>query len=132
MKKGQKATFKLPYVGREPIKIQWYLEGEELSEEANIKFDHSEGCTCLFLTKLQRKDSGEVKLKLKNEFGTVEAFSQLVVMGMYTNIILLYLVCCYSVSGLKITCLTKLNFVTLQVKCSAQIHILYATLFSDR
>ncbi|XP_035858480.1 immunoglobulin-like and fibronectin type III domain-containing protein 1 [Sander lucioperca] len=80
VKKGQKATFKLPYVGREPIKIQWYLEGEELSEEANIKFDHSEGCTCLFLTKLQRKDSGEVKLKLKNEFGTVEAFSQLVVM----------------------------------------------------
>ncbi|XP_034725245.1 immunoglobulin-like and fibronectin type III domain-containing protein 1 [Etheostoma cragini] len=80
VKKGQKATFKLPYVGREPIKIQWYLEGEELSEEANIKFDHSEGCTSLFLTKLQRKDSGEVKLKLKNEFGTVEAFTQLVVM----------------------------------------------------
>ncbi|XP_029287890.1 immunoglobulin-like and fibronectin type III domain-containing protein 1 [Cottoperca gobio] len=80
VKKGHKASFKLPYVGREPIKIQWYLEGEELSEETNIRLDHSDGCSSLLLTKLQRKDSGEVKIKLKNEFGTVEAFSQLVVL----------------------------------------------------
>ena len=83
MKKGHRATFKLPFVGREPIKIQWYLEGEELSEETNIKFDHTESSTSLILSKLHRKDSGEVKLKLKNEFGTVEAFSQLIVLGMY-------------------------------------------------
>ncbi|XP_042364744.1 immunoglobulin-like and fibronectin type III domain-containing protein 1 [Plectropomus leopardus] len=80
VKKGHKATFKLPYIGREPIKVQWYLEGAELSEEPNIKFDHSEGSSRLLLTKLQRKDSGEVKIKLKNEFGTIEAFSQLVVL----------------------------------------------------
>nr|XP_057911732.1 immunoglobulin-like and fibronectin type III domain-containing protein 1 [Doryrhamphus excisus] len=80
VKKGHKATFKLPYLGREPIKVQWYLEGEELSDEANIKIETSDGCTRLLLIKLQRKDSGEVKLKLKNEFGTVEAFSELVVM----------------------------------------------------
>ncbi|AWP02427.1 putative immunoglobulin-like and fibronectin type III domain-containing protein 1 isoform 2 [Scophthalmus maximus] len=80
VKKGHKATFKLPFIGREPIKVQWYLEGEELMEESNIKIEHSEGCSRLFLTKLQRKDSGEVKIKLKNEFGTVEAFSQLLVM----------------------------------------------------
>lgn len=86
VKKGHKASFKLPYIGREPIKIQWYLEGEELSDEGNIKLEHSDGYTSLLLTKLQRKDSGEVKLKLKNEFGTIEAFSQLVVMGMYTHI----------------------------------------------
>ncbi|XP_059186124.1 immunoglobulin-like and fibronectin type III domain-containing protein 1 [Centropristis striata] len=77
VKKGHKATFKLPYIGRDPIKIQWYLEGEELSDEGNIKLEHSEGCTRLLLNKLQRKDSGEVKIKLKNEFGTVEACSQL-------------------------------------------------------
>lgn len=86
VKKGQKATFKLPYIGREPLKVQWYLDGEELSDEANIKLEHSDGCSRLLLTKLQRKDSGEVKIKLKNEFGTVEAFSQLFVLGMYTNI----------------------------------------------
>uniref|UniRef100_A0A8C3A433 Immunoglobulin like and fibronectin type III domain containing 1, tandem duplicate 1 n=1 Tax=Cyclopterus lumpus TaxID=8103 RepID=A0A8C3A433_CYCLU len=80
VKKGHKATFKLPYIGREPLKVQWYLDGEELSEEATIKLDNSEGCSRLLLTKLQRKDSGEVKLKIKNEFGTVEAFTQLIIL----------------------------------------------------
>lgn len=82
VKKGHKAVFKVPYVGRDPIKVQWYLDGEELSDESNIKLEHSEGYSRLLLTKLQRKDSGEVKIKLKNDFGTVEAFSQLVVLGM--------------------------------------------------
>lgn len=89
VKKGHKATFKLPYIGREPIKVQWYLDGEELSEESNIKLENADGHTRLLLTKLQRKDSGEVKLKLKNEFGTVEATSQLTVLGMYANTLLL-------------------------------------------
>lgn len=93
MKKGLKATFKLPFVGREPLKVQWYLEGEELSEESNIKLDNSEGCSRLLLTKLQRKDSGEIKLKIKNEFGTVEALTQLIILGMYTHIIWQYLEC---------------------------------------
>uniref|UniRef100_A0A667WYX0 Immunoglobulin like and fibronectin type III domain containing 1, tandem duplicate 1 n=1 Tax=Myripristis murdjan TaxID=586833 RepID=A0A667WYX0_9TELE len=80
VKKGQKATFKLPYIGRDPIKVQWYLDGEELSDETNIKIEHTDGCSRLLLNKLQRKDSGEIKIKLKNEFGTIEAFSQLVVL----------------------------------------------------
>ena len=83
VKKGQKATFKLPFIGREPKKIQWYLDGEELSEESNIKIENSEGCCRLLLNKLQRKQSGEVKLKIKNEFGSVEAYSQLLVLGNY-------------------------------------------------
>lgn len=82
VKKGHKATFKLHYTGREPIKVQWYLEGEELSEDSNIKIENTEGCSRLLLFKLQRKDSGEVKIKFKNDFGTVEAFSQLIVLGM--------------------------------------------------
>ncbi|XP_077581565.1 immunoglobulin-like and fibronectin type III domain-containing protein 1 [Stigmatopora nigra] len=80
VKKGYKATFKLAYVGRLPIKAQWFLEGQELSEEANVKLEMSEGSTRLLLIKLQRKDSGEVKLKLKNEFGIAEALTQLVVL----------------------------------------------------
>ena len=81
VKKGQKATFKLPHLGREPVKIQWYLDGEELSEQSHIRIDNSEGECRLLLNKLQRKDTGEIKLKLKNEFGSVEAYSQLVVLG---------------------------------------------------
>ncbi|XP_068598243.1 immunoglobulin-like and fibronectin type III domain-containing protein 1 isoform X2 [Brachionichthys hirsutus] len=80
VKKGQKTTFKLAYIGREPMKVQWYLDGEELSDEANIKVERLDGYSRLMLNKLQRKDSGEVKMKLKNEFGTLEAVSQLVVL----------------------------------------------------
>nr|XP_046167961.1 LOW QUALITY PROTEIN: immunoglobulin-like and fibronectin type III domain-containing protein 1 [Oncorhynchus gorbuscha] len=78
-KKGQKATFKIPFVGREPMKIQWYHDGEELSEDTNIKIEHGEGYSQLTLNKLQRKDTGEIKFKLKNEFGTVEAFAKIIV-----------------------------------------------------
>ncbi|XP_037534630.1 immunoglobulin-like and fibronectin type III domain-containing protein 1 [Nematolebias whitei] len=77
VKKGHKATFNLSFIGREPIKVQWYREGEELSEEGNIKIETSEGSSRLLTLKLQRKDSGEIKIKLKNEYGTVEAISQL-------------------------------------------------------
>lgn len=95
MKKGHKAVYKLPFVGREPIKVQWYLDGEELSDETNVKLEHSDGGSRLILTKLQRKDSGEVKIKLKNEFGTIEAFSQLVVLGTRTRKFGLWsLLCC--------------------------------------
>ncbi|XP_019911308.3 immunoglobulin-like and fibronectin type III domain-containing protein 1 isoform X3 [Esox lucius] len=79
VKKGQKASFKVPFVGRDPIKIQWYLEGNELSEDTNVKIEHTEGNSRLLLNKLHRKDSGEIKIKLKNEFGTTEAFATLVV-----------------------------------------------------
>lgn len=83
VKKGHKAAFKMPYIGREPIKVQWYLDGEELTEDTNVKIDNSEdGTSRLLLLKLQRKDSGEIKMKLKNEFGSVEVCSQLIVLGM--------------------------------------------------
>ncbi|KAL0978795.1 hypothetical protein UPYG_G00175310 [Umbra pygmaea] len=79
VKKGQKATFKIPFVGRDPIKVQWYLEGNELSTDTHIKIEHEEGNSHLVLNKLHRKDSGEIKIKLKNEFGTTEAFATLIV-----------------------------------------------------
>lgn len=93
VKKGHKAAYKLHHIGREPIKAQWYLEDVELSEEGNIKIELAEGFSYLVLNKLQRKDSGEVKIKLKNEFGTVEAISQLVVLGMYMLLSVQFTMC---------------------------------------
>jgi len=81
IKVGQNATFKLEFVGREPMKVQWYSEGEELLEDNHIRIEKSSSHSRLLLVKCQRKDSGEVKLKLKNEFGTIEALSRLVVLG---------------------------------------------------
>uniref|UniRef100_A0A671PEM8 Immunoglobulin-like and fibronectin type III domain-containing protein 1 n=1 Tax=Sinocyclocheilus anshuiensis TaxID=1608454 RepID=A0A671PEM8_9TELE len=85
IKVGQKATFKMDFVGREPIKVQWYNEGEEMLEDNHIKIEKSDSHSRLLLVKCQRKDSGEIKLKLKNKFGTIEALSRLIVLDKPTN-----------------------------------------------
>ncbi|KAM6977602.1 immunoglobulin-like and fibronectin type III domain-containing protein 1, partial [Aplochiton taeniatus] len=80
VKVGQSATFKLPFVGCEPMKIQWYREGEELLNDTNTKIEMSSNQSRLLLSRCQRKETGEIKIKLKNEHGTIEALSQLVVL----------------------------------------------------
>ncbi|KAM6980873.1 immunoglobulin-like and fibronectin type III domain-containing protein 1 [Aplochiton taeniatus] len=77
---GQNATFKLPFVGREPMKIQWYNEGEELLDETNVKIEKSCSHSRLLLSKCQRKDTGEIKIKIKNECGFIEGISRLIVL----------------------------------------------------
>ncbi|XP_051567599.1 immunoglobulin-like and fibronectin type III domain-containing protein 1 [Myxocyprinus asiaticus] len=85
IKVGQNAIFKLDFVGRDPMKVQWYNEGEELLEDNHVKIERSSSHSRLLLMKCQRKDSGEIKLKLKNEFGTIEALSRLIVLDKPTN-----------------------------------------------
>ncbi|XP_074496314.1 immunoglobulin-like and fibronectin type III domain-containing protein 1 [Sebastes fasciatus] len=80
IKTGKDAVFKLPFLGREPMKIQWYNEGEELLEDTHIKIEKSSTHSRLLLTKCKRKISGEIKIKIKNECGTIEAITQLVIL----------------------------------------------------
>uniref|UniRef100_A0A3Q1G3J2 Immunoglobulin like and fibronectin type III domain containing 1, tandem duplicate 2 n=1 Tax=Acanthochromis polyacanthus TaxID=80966 RepID=A0A3Q1G3J2_9TELE len=81
IKVGHNAIFKLHFVGFKPIKIKWYREGEELHDDTNTKIENSESHTRLLLSRCQRKDTGEIKIKLKNEHGFTEAVSQLIVLG---------------------------------------------------
>lgn len=81
IKTGKDAGFKLSFVGREPMKIQWYNEGEELLEDNHIRIEKSSTHSRLLLTKCQRKSSGEIKIKIKNECGTTEAITHLIVLG---------------------------------------------------
>lgn len=83
VKMGENASFKLQFSGKEPIKIQWFKEDEELLQGHSVKIEKSSAHTSLLLTKCQRKDTGEIKIKIKNEFATVEATSKLIVLGMY-------------------------------------------------
>ncbi|XP_046896264.1 immunoglobulin-like and fibronectin type III domain-containing protein 1 [Hypomesus transpacificus] len=80
VKVGQNAIFKLPFVGCEPMKIQWYRDGEELLDENNVKIEKSTSQSRLLLSKCQRKETGEIKIRLKNEHGTLEAVSKLIVL----------------------------------------------------
>ncbi|XP_076597441.1 immunoglobulin-like and fibronectin type III domain-containing protein 1 [Chaetodon auriga] len=85
LKVGHNAIFKLHFVGHEPIKIQWYKEGEELQDDNNTKIEKSGSHSRLLLSRCQRKDTGEIKIKLKNEHGFIEAVSQLIVLDKPTS-----------------------------------------------
>lgn len=63
------------------MNIQWYKDDDPLSPSANVKIETSSSESKLRLMKCQRKDSGEVKIKIKNEFGTTEGLSKLIVLG---------------------------------------------------
>ncbi|XP_027144118.1 immunoglobulin-like and fibronectin type III domain-containing protein 1 isoform X2 [Larimichthys crocea] len=80
VKVGHNAIFKMHFVGHEPIKIQWYKEGEELQDDNNTKTEKCGSHSRLLLSRCQRKDTGEIKIKLKNEHGFIEAISQLIVL----------------------------------------------------
>ncbi|KAM4741229.1 immunoglobulin-like and fibronectin type III domain-containing protein 1 [Anableps anableps] len=77
---GENAEWKLPFSGEAPMNIQWYKNDDELLPAVNVKIDTSDTESQLRLTKCQRKDTGEVKIKLKNEFGITEAVSRLIVL----------------------------------------------------
>ncbi|KAM6924463.1 immunoglobulin-like and fibronectin type III domain-containing protein 1 [Xenentodon cancila] len=85
VKAGHNAIFKLQFVGHKPIKIQWFREEEELQDDNNTKIEKSACHSRLLLSRCQRKDTGEIKIKLKNEHGFIEALSQLVVLDKPTS-----------------------------------------------
>ncbi|CAK6972950.1 immunoglobulin-like and fibronectin type III domain-containing protein 1%2C partial [Scomber scombrus] len=79
VKAGENAEWKLPISGGKPIYVQWYKDDDELLPALNVKIETSDTERQLRLLKCQRKDTGEVKIKIKNEFGTTEAISKLIV-----------------------------------------------------
>ncbi|XP_057714121.1 immunoglobulin-like and fibronectin type III domain-containing protein 1 isoform X2 [Corythoichthys intestinalis] len=86
IKVGHNAVFKLNFLGFEPIKIQWYREGEELHDDASsTRIEKATNHSRLLLSRCQRRDSGEIKIKLKNEHGTTEAITQLIVLDKPTT-----------------------------------------------
>ncbi|XP_031701632.1 immunoglobulin-like and fibronectin type III domain-containing protein 1 [Anarrhichthys ocellatus] len=80
VKAGHNAIFKLHFVGHEPVKIKWYREEEELLDDNNTMIEKSASHSRLLLSRCQRRNTGEIKIKLKNEHGFIEAISQLIVL----------------------------------------------------
>uniref|UniRef100_A0A3B3BEC1 Immunoglobulin-like and fibronectin type III domain-containing protein 1 n=1 Tax=Oryzias melastigma TaxID=30732 RepID=A0A3B3BEC1_ORYME len=80
IKVGHNAIFKVQFVGHQPVKIQWFRDGDELQGDTSAKIENSAGHSRLLLSRCQRKDTGEIKIKLKNEHGFTEAVSKLLVL----------------------------------------------------
>ncbi|KAI7808167.1 putative immunoglobulin-like and fibronectin type III domain-containing protein 1, partial [Triplophysa rosa] len=80
VKAGENASFKVQFSGKDPIKIQWFQEDEELLEGHGVKIEKSSTHSRLRLAKCQRRDTGDIKIKIRNEFDSVEATSKLIVL----------------------------------------------------
>lgn len=63
------------------MNIQWHKDDAKLLPSLTVKIKTSETDSSLHLMKCHRKDSGEIKIRLKNEFATAEAISKLIVLG---------------------------------------------------
>eukprot|EP00063_Salmo_salar_P014441 XP_013989276.1 PREDICTED: immunoglobulin-like and fibronectin type III domain-containing protein 1 isoform X5 [Salmo salar] len=74
------AEWKLAFSGGDPMKIKWIKEDEELLEGLNVKIEQTDIKAGLCLTDCQRKNCGEVKINIKNDYGTLEATSRLIVL----------------------------------------------------
>ncbi|XP_062922554.1 immunoglobulin-like and fibronectin type III domain-containing protein 1 [Mobula hypostoma] len=69
VKAGQTATVKVPFKGKLPMKVSWYKDGDELFSDNRIKIDNAGNFTRLSIFNCNRKDSGTLTAKLKNESG---------------------------------------------------------------
>lgn len=81
IKVGHNAIYKLQFSGHKPIKVQWYKDGDELKDDNSTIIERSASHTRLLLSRCQRRDTGEIKIKIKNDHGFTEAVSQLIVLG---------------------------------------------------
>ena len=81
IKVGQNAVFQLPFHGLQPVKMQWFREGEELLEDQAVRIERSPAHSRLMLSRCSRKNAGEIKFRMRNDHGTTEVITQLVVLG---------------------------------------------------
>ncbi|XP_058635174.1 immunoglobulin-like and fibronectin type III domain-containing protein 1 [Onychostoma macrolepis] len=79
VKVGQTASFKMPLPPQDPTEISWFKDGTELFDGGSIKVVKDLNQSRLQIKDCLQSDSGEIKIQLKNTFGTAEAFSRLIV-----------------------------------------------------
>nr|XP_014343590.1 PREDICTED: immunoglobulin-like and fibronectin type III domain-containing protein 1 [Latimeria chalumnae] len=80
VKAGHTVAVKVPFEGRQPIRASWYKDGDELVEDSRIRLEKAGNYARLSISKCSRKDSGDLKLKLKNESGVIEANMKITVL----------------------------------------------------
>ncbi|XP_078277083.1 immunoglobulin-like and fibronectin type III domain-containing protein 1 [Rhinoraja longicauda] len=73
VKAGQSAAVKVPFTGKPPMKVSWCKDGDELLTDNRIKINNIGDFTRLSISNCNRKDSGMLTVKLKNESGTSSA-----------------------------------------------------------
>ncbi|XP_077429532.1 immunoglobulin-like and fibronectin type III domain-containing protein 1 [Vanacampus margaritifer] len=76
---GQNATFKMPFAPQEALIVNWSKNGTEVKDGGGLKIVKEPNHSRLLFRDCLRTDMGQIKIQLKNPFGTAEATSQLFV-----------------------------------------------------
>ncbi|NWH61474.1 IGFN1 protein, partial [Geococcyx californianus] len=79
-KAGEKVQIKIPFEGRLPIRSMWLKDRMELADDTRIRVDNTETFTMLSISSGERKDSGDYKVRLKNDSGVLEINLKLLVL----------------------------------------------------
>ncbi|XP_059184837.1 immunoglobulin-like and fibronectin type III domain-containing protein 1 [Centropristis striata] len=77
---GQNATFKMPFPPQEGLVVSWFKDGTEVKDGGGVKIVKEPNHSRLLFRDCLRTDGGEIKIQLKNPFGSVEATSRLIVL----------------------------------------------------
>ncbi|XP_061074691.1 immunoglobulin-like and fibronectin type III domain-containing protein 1 [Conger conger] len=77
---GQTAAFKLAFSSQDALEAQWWKDERELRDGGSVKLVKDSTHSRLLFRECLRSDSGEIRIKLSNQFGSVEAKTTLSVL----------------------------------------------------
>ncbi|XP_061074692.1 immunoglobulin-like and fibronectin type III domain-containing protein 1 [Conger conger] len=77
---GQNAAFKLAFSSQDALEAQWWKDGRELRDGGSVKLVKDSTHSRLLFRECLRSDSGEIRIQLSNQFGSVEAKTTLTVL----------------------------------------------------
>ncbi|XP_073708683.1 immunoglobulin-like and fibronectin type III domain-containing protein 1 [Garra rufa] len=80
VKAGQSASFKMPFPPQASLDIKWFKDGSELHDGGSVKVVKESNHSRLQIKDCLRTDTGQIKIQLKNPFGSIEALSSLIVL----------------------------------------------------
>ncbi|XP_064814447.1 immunoglobulin-like and fibronectin type III domain-containing protein 1 [Oncorhynchus masou masou] len=80
VKVGQNASWKMPYTPQDNLEVKWFKDDKELKDGGGVKLVKEVNHSRLLFRECLRSDAGEIKIQLKNPFGTIECTSRLIVL----------------------------------------------------
>ncbi|XP_043096965.1 immunoglobulin-like and fibronectin type III domain-containing protein 1 [Puntigrus tetrazona] len=80
VKAGQSASFKMSFPPQASLEIKWFKNGSELLDGGSVKVLKESNHSRLQIRDCLRLDTGQIKIQLKNPFGSIEALSSLIVL----------------------------------------------------
>ncbi|XP_051563269.1 immunoglobulin-like and fibronectin type III domain-containing protein 1 [Myxocyprinus asiaticus] len=80
VKAGQTASFKMSFPPQASLEVKWFKNGSELLDGGSVKVVKESNHSRFQMKDCMRMDTGEIKIQLKNPFGSTEAISSLLVL----------------------------------------------------